>query len=109
MLLLYFRIFGTGVINSFKTVIYIVGSVTLGAFISSFFATIFECTPVSHFWNFMGPGTCVNRLALFTATAVINTVLDFTILLLPIPSILKLQLTLTKKLQLVFTFMLGTL
>ncbi|MCJ1235614.1 hypothetical protein MMC14_003585 [Varicellaria rhodocarpa] len=107
VLLLYFRIFGSGV-NSFKTVIYIVGSITAGAFISSFFATLFECTPISHFWNFMGPGTCVNRLALFIATAVINTVLDFTILILPIPSILKLQLSFTRKIQLLFTFLLGT-
>ncbi|MCJ1234521.1 hypothetical protein MMC14_002482 [Varicellaria rhodocarpa] len=70
--------------------------------------TLFECTPVSYFWNYLDKGHCINRLALFQATAATNTALDILILLLPVKMIWDLQLNMTKKLQLLFTFLLGT-
>ncbi|KAL4930444.1 uncharacterized protein BDV17DRAFT_280724 [Aspergillus undulatus] len=57
------------------------------------------CRPLSYFWNqFSGaPGECINIPQFFFATAVINMLNDFIILLLPFPRIIKLQMTLRKK------------
>ena len=107
VLLMYYRIFK---IASFKLAVIIVGSIVAVWAIIAFFFTLFECTPVSDFWSLDVSKThCINRLMLFDATAASNTILDIIILSLPVPMVLKLQLSLSKRIQLLLTFMLGTL
>lgn len=108
ILLLYYRIFK---IASFKMAVYIVGSIVAVWATVAFFITLFECTPISDFWSIdlTKVPHCIDRPMLFNATAASNTILDIMILCLPIPRIVKLQLSVSKRVQLLLTFMLGTL
>lgn len=106
VLLMYYRIFK---VASFKLAVIIVSSIVAVWAIIAFFFTLFECTPVSDFWSLDVSKThCIDRLMLFDATAASNTILDIMILSLPVPMVLKLQLSLSKRIQLLLTFMLGT-
>ena len=77
--------------------------------IAGFFAEVFNCTPVRHFWNFHVKGTCMNYKAFFLTIMVAETLLDCVILALPIRYILNLQLSTQKKHGLVAIFLLGGL
>jgi hypothetical protein len=108
VLLMYYRIFN---VATFKLAVYIVGSIVAIWATVAFFMTLFECTPISDFWSIdlAKVPHCIDRLMLFDATAASNTILDIVILCLPVRMILKLQLSLSKRIQLLVTFMLGTL
>lgn len=58
------------------------------------------CKPVSFFWTqFSGTttGKCININQFFLALGILNMLNDFIILALPFPRIIKLQMTLRKK------------
>ncbi|PKY01835.1 pth11-like integral membrane protein [Aspergillus campestris IBT 28561] len=57
------------------------------------------CRPLSFYWNqFIGEkGTCIDVNTFFLALAIINMINDFIVLLIPIPRIMKLQMTRRKK------------
>lgn len=60
------------------------------------FASVFQCTPVSYTWNQWDgehEGTCVDVRTGAYVNAAINMVLDVTILLMPMPLLLKLHIT----------------
>lgn len=58
------------------------------------------CRPISFYWNqFIGAkGTCIDVNTFFLALGIVNMLNDFIVLLIPIPRILKLQMTNRKKL-----------
>lgn len=65
------------------------------------FSIIFQCTPVSHFWNGwdgLHEGFCVSQWTMFLAGGIIATVLDVYFIVLPVPLVVKLQLSRAKKL-----------
>ncbi|MCJ1263640.1 hypothetical protein MMC22_003510 [Lobaria immixta] len=66
-----------------------------------------QCVPRRKIWNPWVPGKCVNPHALLAVTAVINLLLDFSILLLPIQSIWHLQLSPKRKLAISSVFATG--
>lgn len=68
-----------------------------------------ECTPVAKIWDNNLPGHCLNTVALFMIGSIIDVVMDFLILLLPLPAIMRLQMGLHKKISLVVIFALGGL
>ncbi|GME36792.1 Barwin-related endoglucanase [Neofusicoccum parvum] len=67
----------------------------------------FECIPVEKYWNRRLPGKCINGRDTFLANAVMNIATDFIIIGIPVPSLMKLQVGLAKKLGLMFAFSLG--
>ncbi|MCJ1330162.1 hypothetical protein MMC10_006845 [Thelotrema lepadinum] len=69
-----------------------------------FFVTIFQCTPVSFFWNRAQPGTCIDVHILEGLTYLyssINAINDFTFGLLPVALIYNLQMDRKTKLLLI--------
>lgn len=60
--------------------------------VSFFFANLFTCYPISPFIEAFYGNNCVNGLALWYAMAISDIIVDFFIILLPIPVVLKLQL-----------------
>lgn len=108
ILVLYVRLFRT---QTFKRVAFVVWLYTLGWAISAFFSNVFQCTPVSFFWDKEQPGHCIpNALITIGMTnGVLSFVGDLIILCLPIPMILKLQIDKRRKIALVGMFMLGGL
>jgi hypothetical protein len=58
------------------------------------------CRPVAYFWTqFSGAkGTCIDINRFFLALGILNMLNDFIVLTIPFPRIIKLQMTLRKKL-----------
>ena len=74
------------------------------------FFVIFECNPRECIWNKLATtGHCYNIIAILKATGVFNVISDFGILLLPMSSIWKLQMTLKRRLLISAVFAIGFL
>ncbi|KAM0491176.1 hypothetical protein ACHAP8_010854 [Fusarium lateritium] len=59
----------------------------------------FCCTPISHYWTqFMGSqGSCIDVGQFFVALAIVNLITNVVVLLIPVPEVLKLQMSREKK------------
>ncbi|KAI4635274.1 uncharacterized protein J4E87_000224 [Alternaria ethzedia] len=75
-----------------------------GATAWGIFGNIFLCEPVQSYWNVTLSGKCMNKENHFWSTSIIGLVLDFSIWVLPIPVIGKLNLPSRQKLGLVAVF-----
>ncbi|KAF5023428.1 hypothetical protein F66182_4528 [Fusarium sp. NRRL 66182] len=76
-----------------------------------FFASIFSCTPVRKSWDLAFPadvGSCIDRPAMFQATAGLGVATDVMIIAIPIPTVLGLQLSTKKKAALLCLFLVGS-
>jgi hypothetical protein len=67
------------------------------------------CTPADHFWKPLSPGVCHDFMLFYLITEIIETVLDAVILILPIKSVLALQLPTRIRLSILGIFLLGGL
>jgi hypothetical protein len=78
--------------------------------LTSTFVIIFQCKPIRAIWDYTIPrSNCINLNAFAFSNAGIGIAQDLTILFMPIPELLQLQMNLTKKLNLMFMFSLGSL
>lgn len=80
---------------------------------------IFQCSPVDYYWNkiYAGVGltpppgdlhgTCIKALGSIGTPIILNTAGDLFVLLLPLPILLKIQTTTTKRLRLLALFVIG--
>ncbi|KAJ5708018.1 hypothetical protein N7488_007819 [Penicillium malachiteum] len=91
----------------FHTCIWVMVALVISYNISSFFATILQCVPVKHQWDTSVPATCIDYFAVVVYAGVFNVVTDFMILGMPIPLILKLQVSQNKKRGLIIVFSWG--
>lgn len=80
-------------------------------FVFYFFETIFAiamCNPREKIWNLlMTTGHCLNLSAIYMASGIFNVISDFSIFILPMVPIWKLQLPLKKKILAFATFATG--
>ncbi|KAJ6012584.1 hypothetical protein N7522_002939 [Penicillium canescens] len=78
--------------------------------VSSFFAVVFQCWPVQHFWIQGEDGTCISgQNALYTAIGSLSLAEDVALLILPTVVIWRLRLIARLKIQLTILFSVGTL
>lgn len=73
-------------------------------------AQIFQCSPVSYMWKQWDDeheGTCTSRAALAWSHAIINIILDVVIIGMPLPILMKLQVSVGRKLGLGLMFCVG--
>lgn len=78
-----------------RQIIYGVICTTVVVGIVFLFVTVFECTPVSYFWNRNQNGRCLNMDVIIGLTyfySVVNAICDFTFGLLPIFLVWNLQM-----------------
>ncbi len=74
------------------------------------FFVIFECDPREKIWNlFITTGHCYNGNAIYKASGIFNVLSDFAILIIPMPSIWKLNMSLRRKLLITGVFASGFL
>lgn len=89
-----------------KVLIGVVLVYTVSIALSNFLA----CRPVRAAWDAsITDKTCINRSALYIATAALNIATDMTMLVLPIPVVVPLQMSSRQKVEIVGIFMLGSL
>ena len=77
--------------------------------VSFFFANLFTCYPITPFIEAFYGNNCVDGLSMWYAMAITDIIIDFIILVMPIPMVLKLQLPLKQKLGVLGMFLLGAL
>lgn len=100
------------VVNFLKYAIYVVGAVIIAYSIALFFALIFACHPIQKNWDgpsMTTPGWCISRPGLYLALTTTNTFSDILIILLPIPTILRLHVPISQKLGIAALFGIGRL
>jgi hypothetical protein len=73
----------------------------------SVFGGTFLCKPVAKLWDSHLPGDCMDPRKYWLSAAGLNIGIDFTVLLLPLPSITQLRLPRKQKIDLVLMFILG--
>lgn len=109
ILLLYLRIFTT---RYFKYQCYVLITIVAAFAVSCIISTGLYCRPIDYVWKGWDgehPATCVNINAQTYALAGINMSLDIVIFILPIPQILKLQMSLGKRIAVAGIFAVGLL
>ncbi|KAI0119340.1 hypothetical protein F4814DRAFT_236275 [Daldinia grandis] len=93
----------------FHIYLWIIAAFVAAWFISSAVVSIAQCTPIEFAWDTSIPGGfCINYGLLVLIAGVINVITDFVILALPIPMIMRLQVSKQKRTQLVFIFATGS-
>ncbi|KAK8855978.1 integral membrane protein [Apiospora arundinis] len=71
---------------------------------------VLQCRPISSYWNVMDqPRNCLDEAAHLLSAGIINTFTDFVVVLLPIITVMKLQLTSRHRLVVIGLFSLGFL
>ncbi|KAL4794688.1 hypothetical protein BDV19DRAFT_399298 [Aspergillus venezuelensis] len=107
MLLLYLRLFPN---KGFRLASKLVLAFTIAWGLGFLFASLFICQPVSyswHMWDGEHEGSCGDHEALLWGGAVINIILDVVIVLVPLPTVFKLQMKAGKKAWVFIVFMVG--
>ncbi|KAK4950681.1 hypothetical protein LTR10_010674 [Elasticomyces elasticus] len=110
ILLFYLRIFPNTVSNHFRMGCYAMMGICLITAVGFTFSTMFQCSPMSYSWTLWDgqhEGHCDNTLAQIYAGSGINIVYDLIVFILPIPKLLKVQISNKKKAGIVMTFMVG--
>ncbi|KAI1416291.1 hypothetical protein F5Y13DRAFT_155003 [Hypoxylon sp. FL1857] len=110
ILFFYQRIFGH--IRLARRLIQFTHVLIISSCISFTSAILFGCAPLDYFWTSWDgqhEGHCANTSDMFWAGAVIDISIDFWIILLPLRFILRLNLSMRKKILSVFTFGFGIL
>ena len=78
--------------------------------LSSWFVVIFQCLPIHGFWQPQTiPHHCIDQVDYYIAHGSLNLVLDLSVVLMPLPMLLRLQLPRHQKFGLVILFLLGGL
>ena len=67
------------------------------------------CRPRQKIWNQYLPGQCYDYNANFRASGIFNIISDFAILIIPMPTLLRLQMPLRKKTSIMAVFATGFL
>lgn len=112
VLLLYARIFGLSHGN-FRTNLWATGAVTVAYPLTVMVGLLVSCQPLSFYWTrFAGDddGRCILDTELFfVVLAIVNLVINVWILVIPIPQILKLQMSARNKAAVCGLMLLGGL
>ncbi|OCL03126.1 hypothetical protein AOQ84DRAFT_227968 [Glonium stellatum] len=103
---LYIRIFG--IYKAFRWYNYLFIVITVLWGLANLFGLIFQCHPIHEAWNPSGDRSmCVNLKAFLVGTNTPNVILDFLILVAPIPLIWRLHLLTRKKILIIAVLTLG--
>lgn len=106
VVLLYLRIF---ISRSFRISAYVVIAIVSGCSIGGIGATIWQCVPIAGAWDKTIGAKCIDSDKFWIAYAIMNILTDVMVLSLPIPSILRLQLSWRNRIMLCCMFLLGSL
>ncbi|KAB8264370.1 hypothetical protein BDV32DRAFT_145618 [Aspergillus pseudonomiae] len=90
--------------RAFRINLWIIGALVSGWLISAEISTIFQCNPIAKAWDTTLPGTCIKQYDWYLSTAILSTVIDFYILILPIPMIWSLKMSLRRRIYLLICF-----
>ena len=94
-------------VPAYRVALYVTGALLVGWLIAINFLALFTCIPVRKAWNPMLPGHCLASHKTFLGATISNIVLDFILLVLPIPMLWALHIQTSRKIALVGVFAAG--
>ncbi|KAF2117918.1 hypothetical protein BDV96DRAFT_406243 [Lophiotrema nucula] len=104
---LYFRIFRSQLV---KALLYLTGLVVLATCLFGVIAAFANCRPFSAFWNPGAPRHCtMDTMTAFRYYSIPNIVTDVVMLIVPIPTLWRLQMDLLVKIGIFVTFLLSAI
>ncbi|OAG13086.1 uncharacterized protein CC84DRAFT_1227981 [Paraphaeosphaeria sporulosa] len=103
-LMLYHRVFP---VAGFRKVLYVMMGISGLWTISYLIVGIFQCNPVARVYDRTIPGTCINFAWHRWTNAISNLVTDLIIFFLPLPLIMKLNMSLGNRIGLIILFSIG--
>lgn len=107
ILFMYLKIFRT---RTTRYATFALIGMVVGTGIAELLTAIFQCWPIEFIWDkSVKGGHCVKQDAMFQFWSIPNIVSDTAMLILPLPTVWKLQMSRVQKIGLTFTFMLGSM
>ena len=106
-LFLYYRIFG--VVKYFRYALWGTAIIVWSFWAACTIVAFLGCLPFARNWDRTIPGHCVNLTAFFRWNGVCNLLIDFLILLLPLPMVWRLNISIRQRIELSGVFLLGVL
>ncbi|KAG8528464.1 uncharacterized protein KY384_007382 [Bacidia gigantensis] len=105
----YLRIMKSSSYNFYRALTWSVMIACIIGHVAGTLVLIFQCKPVQKSWRPRTPGKCMPNDATFYGLAAVTIFFDVVIFFLPIPLLLRLNISMKKKLALVCVFLLGLL
>lgn len=105
-LLMYQRVFA---VPKFRLVVRVLCGICFAWYVGETIGCIWNCIPISGFWNKSIPAKCISTRDFDLQYAIINISLDAIILALPVKMVLGLQLSKPQKMAFVLLFLMGGL
>ncbi|KAJ4989116.1 integral membrane protein [Stagonosporopsis vannaccii] len=94
--------------TGFRTGVYFTMFVVIGSCVGIVVSLLAACKPFAKNVDVMvKEGQCLNKAALYIATAALNIITDLMVIVLPIPMVLGLQMSRSRKVMLVLLFSVG--
>lgn len=109
ILLLYVRVFTTRTLRTFAVAVWIIGSFVGATGIATIFGSIFQCMPIAYNWDKSAQGRCSDKLQFTRFIAIPNVITGFTMLVLPLPMVWRLNVDISQKIALTATFLHGAM
>lgn len=78
-----------------------------GWLLSAWLSTVFQCTPVNAAWETVPGSTCISQWGWFLGTAIPSMIIDFFILMIPLPMLWGLQTTVSRRILVGLVFLCG--
>ena len=110
ILLLYLRIFPSTVSTWFRYSCFAMIGINTAYMVAFWFSILFECDPIGHVWKVWDgehQGTCVDTQSLIYASSGCNILLDLMVFFLPFPKLVRLEVSVRRKIGVCLTFAVG--
>ena len=87
---------------------YILITIVVASWIAYEVVAVFACSPITYQWDRSSPeGHCIDIETWYKTTAAPNIATDLAIMILPIPTIINLQVSVSQKMGLAVVFFVG--
>ena len=100
------RIFGVKS-TRFRISLWVTGALVTSSLLFAAISTIFQCTPIKMSWLPTTTGHCINEYSYFLAFSTITPIIDFIIMILPLPMLWELHTKMARKFILTGIFCCG--
>lgn len=106
ILAMYWRLFSS--VKSVRVGIYVLLAIVTVWLLAFLFSFIFQCSPVNALWNFQEQGVCLDDAWwIVLGSSISHFIIDIAILILPVPTVRKLQMSWPRKAMLFIVFAQG--
>jgi hypothetical protein len=108
IIMLYYRLLNP--LRPYRRLLWFIAIIITSYSVALMLALVFACHPIERAWNAaITTGSCIDRPAVYLATAITNTVSDVVLLVVPIPAVVRLHLRMIQKIGVICIFGVGCL